>query len=58
VHLVFGDKGDARKLAATLVIAKVGPFKCSGCDSHDVSLWLFAVRAEADGWAEESGPEF
>lgn len=34
------------------------PFKCSACGSLDVSLWLFAVRAEADGWAEESGPGF
>jgi hypothetical protein len=28
------------------------PFKCSGCGSRDVALWLFAKRAEADGWAE------
>jgi hypothetical protein len=34
------------------------PLKCSGCGSRDVSLWLFAKRAEADGWAEESGPGF
>ena len=34
------------------------PFKCSGCGSRDVSLWLFAKRAEADGWAEEVGPGF
>ena len=24
----------------------------------DVSLWLFAKRAEADGWAEQAGPGF
>jgi hypothetical protein len=34
------------------------PFKCSACGSLDVSLWLFAKRAEADAWAEESGPGF
>ena len=34
------------------------PFKCSGCGSRDVSLWLFAKRAEADAWAEKSGPGF
>ena len=33
-------------------------FKCSACGSLDVSLWLFAVRAEAEAWAEESGPGF
>ena len=26
------------------------PFKCSGCGSREVALWLFAKRAEADGW--------
>jgi hypothetical protein len=34
------------------------PFKCSACGSLDVSLWLLAKRAEADEWAEESGPGF
>jgi hypothetical protein len=34
------------------------PFKCSGCGSRDVSLWLFAKRAEAGGWAEQAGPGF
>lgn len=34
------------------------PFKCSGRGSRDVALWLFAKRAEADAWAEESGPGF
>jgi hypothetical protein len=34
------------------------PFKCSGCGSRDVSLWLFAKRDEADAWSEKSGPGF
>ena len=34
------------------------PFKFSACGSRDVSLWLFAKRAEADGWAEQAGPGF
>jgi hypothetical protein len=34
------------------------PFKCSGCGSRDVSLWLFAKRAEVDVWSKESGPGF
>jgi hypothetical protein len=37
------------------------PFECSACGSRDVSLWLFAKRAEADGWANvatASGPSF
>jgi hypothetical protein len=37
------------------------PFKCSGCGSRDVALWLFPKRAEADGWANvatASGPSF
>jgi len=29
------------------------PFKCSGCGSRDVALWLFARRAEADAWGLE-----
>ena len=28
------------------------PFKCSACGSREVVLWLFAKRAEADGWIE------
>ena len=34
------------------------PFKCSACGLRDVSLWLFAKRAEADAWAQELGPGF
>ena len=37
------------------------PFKFSACGSRDISLWLFAKRAEADGWANvatASGPSF
>jgi hypothetical protein len=34
------------------------PFKCSACGLRDVSLWLFAKRAEADALAEESRPGF
>jgi hypothetical protein len=32
----------------------VGPafFKCMACGSRTVALWLFAKRAEADGWIE------
>jgi len=28
------------------------PFKGSGCGSREAALWLFAKRAEADGWAD------
>jgi hypothetical protein len=28
------------------------PFKCTGCGSREVALWLFARRAEADAWLE------
>jgi hypothetical protein len=28
------------------------------CGSRNVSLWLFAKRAEAAAWADESGPGF
>jgi hypothetical protein len=28
------------------------PFKCSACGSREVALWLFAKRAEAEGWIE------
>ena len=34
------------------------PFKCSACGLRDVSLWLFAARAEADAWSGELGPGF
>jgi len=27
-------------------------FKCSACGSREVALWLFAKRAEADGWID------
>jgi hypothetical protein len=28
------------------------PFKCSRCGSREVALWLFAKRAEAEGWVD------
>jgi hypothetical protein len=32
--------------------AWAGLFKCMACGSRTVALWLFAKRAEADGWIE------
>jgi hypothetical protein len=43
---------------ATCRLLRDFPFKCSACGLRDVSLWLFAKRAEADAWAQESGPDF
>ena len=37
------------------------PFKCSACGSREVALWLFAKRAEADGWiadVQATAPSF
>src|SRR5262244_3500982 len=28
------------------------PFKCTACGSRDVALWLFAKRAEPEGWVD------
>ena len=28
------------------------PFKCSGCGSREVALWLFPKRAEAGRWVD------
>jgi hypothetical protein len=30
------------------------PFKCSACGSREVAMWLFAKRAEANGWLDTS----
>ena len=55
VHWCLGRLGN---LAGDMRALLGRPFKCSACGSLDVSLWLFARRAEADAWSEESGPGF